>query len=53
MEDSIENIPNEYFDLIIMNDVLEHIASTDFILDVFRQKLVPKSIVVSIQMLDM
>lgn len=49
LEDSFENIPNEYFDLIIMNDVLEHIASTDFILDVFRQKLVPQgSIVVSI-----
>lgn len=37
--DFIESIPNEYFDLIICNDVIEHMADHDQFLELIKSKM--------------
>ena len=46
-EDFIENLPDNYFDVIYFNDVLEHLVDPYWVLNIIKNKLSKKGIVVS------
>ena len=46
-EDFIESLPNEYFDVIYFNDVLEHLVDPYSVLTILKQKLSKNGVVIS------
>ncbi len=46
-EDSIEHLPDNYFDVIYFNDVLEHLVSPENVLRAMRSKLTPDGVIIS------
>lgn len=46
-EDFLDKLPNNYFDVIYFNDVLEHLVDPEYVLKVIKQKLVPNGKVIS------
>lgn len=46
-EDFIKELPNNYFDVIYFNDVLEHLAYPDNVLKIIKSKLVKNGVVIS------
>jgi len=46
-EDHIENLPENYFDTIFFNDVLEHLVDPYMVLSDIKSKLAPKGVIIS------
>ena len=46
-ENHIDNLPENYFDVIYFNDVLEHLADPYTVLDALKSKLSPKGVIIS------
>ncbi len=46
-EKYIEDLPENYFDVIYMNDVLEHLADPYSVLEILKSKLAPKGVLIS------
>ncbi len=46
-EDHIENLPNDYFDAIYFNDVLEHLVDPYTVLENIKGKLSPNGVIIS------
>jgi 2-polyprenyl-3-methyl-5-hydroxy-6-metoxy-1,4-benzoquinol methylase len=46
-EDFIENLPDNYFDAIYFNDVLEHLVDPNKVLEIVKQKLSSTGVVIS------
>ena len=46
-EKYIDELPEHYFDVIYMNDVLEHLADPYTVLESLKSKLAPKGVVIS------
>src|SRR5690606_3892628 len=47
VENAIEQLPDDYFDVIYFNDVLEHLPYPDLVLKRIKQKLTKKGVVIS------
>jgi len=46
-EKHIEGLPEQYFDVIYMNDVLEHLVDPYSVLEILKSKLAPNGVVIS------
>ncbi|GAB1856625.1 hypothetical protein MHTCC0001_14600 [Flavobacteriaceae bacterium MHTCC 0001] len=46
-EDFINDLPDEYFDVIYFNDVLEHLVDPEYVLKSIKTKLAPNGVVIS------
>jgi 2-polyprenyl-3-methyl-5-hydroxy-6-metoxy-1,4-benzoquinol methylase len=46
-EKHIENLPENYFDVIYFNDVLEHLVDPYSVLEILKSKLAPDGVVIS------
>lgn len=46
-EDFIDDLPDNYFDAIYFNDVLEHLAYPDEVIKAIKKKLTPNGVVIS------
>ncbi|MBT8304779.1 MAG: class I SAM-dependent methyltransferase [Bacteroidia bacterium] len=46
-EDHIEKLPENYFDTIFFNDVLEHLVDPYMVLRTIKSKLTPKGVIIS------
>src|SRR5690606_30962334 len=46
-EDIIKNLPNEYFNAIYFNDVLEHLVDPYWVLSEIKQKLTTNGLIIS------
>lgn len=46
-EDFIQSLPNNYFDVIYFNDVLEHLSDPYTVLDILKSKLAKDGVIIS------
>jgi 2-polyprenyl-3-methyl-5-hydroxy-6-metoxy-1,4-benzoquinol methylase len=46
-EDFMESLPNNYFDVVYFNDVLEHMVDPYYVLEIIKTKLVNNGVVIS------
>ncbi|HET8838656.1 MAG TPA: class I SAM-dependent methyltransferase [Flavobacteriaceae bacterium] len=46
-ENNIDKLPDNYFDVVYFNDVLEHLTDPYWVVEKFKEKLAPNGIVIS------
>jgi len=47
VENAVDQLPDDYFDVIYFNDVLEHLSNPDLVLKRMKQKLTKNGIIIS------